>query len=102
MGGATGQITQRGPLRASVTFAVRVGDGGKSVVRQTISLDAASPMLRFRTHADWHENRRILKAEFALDLVADRALYETQFGTIARPTHSNTSWDAGTGRGGPR
>ena len=75
---------------------MRVGDGGKSVVRQTISLDAASPMLRFRTHADWHENRRILKAEFALDLVADRALYETQFGTIARPTHSNTSWDAGT------
>ena len=90
-----GQITERGPLRAAVSFTVRVGDGGKSAARQTISLDAASPLVRFKTHVDWHENRRILKAEFPLDILADRALYETQFGTIARPTHSNTSWDAG-------
>jgi len=89
------QITESGPLRLAVTFAIRVGDSGKSTLTQTISLDVASPMLRFRTHVDWHENRRILKAEFPLDVLTDRALFETQFGTVNRPTHSNTSWDAG-------
>jgi len=92
------QITENGPLRVAVTLAVRVGDSGKSTLTQTISLDVASPTLRFRTRVDWHENRRILKAEFPLDVLTDRALFETQFGTVTRPTHSNTSWDAGSGR----
>jgi alpha-mannosidase len=47
-----------------------------------------------RTEVDWHERRRLLKLAFPLDLLAERATSETQFGHVSRPTHVNTSWDA--------
>jgi alpha-mannosidase len=36
----------------------------------------------------------LLKAYFPLNVHADHATYEVQFGTLDRPTHENTSWDA--------
>ena len=36
----------------------------------------------------------MLKAAFPVDINADKATYEIQFGTVERPTHKNTSWDA--------
>ncbi len=35
----------------------------------------------------------LLKAAFPVDICADRAQYDIQFGSIARDTHTNTSWD---------
>ena len=29
-----------------------------------------------------------------MDIFADKAVYEIQFATVERPTHTNTSWDA--------
>jgi alpha-mannosidase len=43
---------------------------------------------------DWHEQRVLLKAAFPLEVYSDHATYEIQFGSIERPTHRNTSWDA--------
>ncbi len=60
---------------------------------QTISLKANSPRIDFKTNVDWHEDHVLLKAAFPLDVVADNATYEIQFGHIQRPTHMNTSWD---------
>ena len=34
-----------------------------------------------------------MKTAFPVDINADKATYEIQFGTVERPTHSNTSWD---------
>ncbi|MCW2632971.1 MAG: alpha-mannosidase, partial [Pseudonocardia sp.] len=42
----------------------------------------------------WQEREKILKAAFPLDVHADRAAAEIQFGHVYRPTHTNTSWDA--------
>jgi alpha-mannosidase len=36
----------------------------------------------------------MLKVAFPVDIHTDRATYEIQFGTVERPTHKNTSWDA--------
>ncbi len=36
----------------------------------------------------------MLKAAFPINVRADKASYETQFGYVERPTHGNTSWDA--------
>jgi alpha-mannosidase len=44
--------------------------------------------------ADWHNRHQMLKATFPVDINADKATYEIQFGTVERPTHKNTSWDA--------
>uniref|UniRef100_A0A6T6BV95 alpha-mannosidase n=1 Tax=Compsopogon caeruleus TaxID=31354 RepID=A0A6T6BV95_9RHOD len=87
----SGRVLERGPLRAMVEFRKSVGD--KSYIRQCISLTATSPCLLFDTHVDWHENRKILKAEFPTSVRSMLASYETQFGYIQRPTHWNTSWD---------
>jgi alpha-mannosidase len=42
---------------------------------------------------DWHERQRLLKLAFPLDVHADRAASEIQFGHVHRPIHTNTSWD---------
>ena len=43
---------------------------------------------------DWHESKKLLKAYFPVDIRADYATFDIQNGTIRRPTHANTSWDA--------
>ena len=47
----------------------------------------------FDNYVDWHEDHVLLKAAFPLDIIADNATYEIQFGHVQRPTHRNTSWD---------
>lgn len=54
----------------------------------------ARSLIRFDTKADWHEKHRFLKFELPMDIHNDMATYDTQFGTLQRPTHRNTSWDA--------
>ena len=65
----------------------------ESLFVQTITLKVNSARLDFDTYVDWHEDHVLLKAAFPLDIRTDNALYEIQFGHIARPTHRNTSWD---------
>ncbi|TJY72260.1 alpha-mannosidase [Arthrobacter sp. CAU 1506] len=85
-----GPVPLRGPcagLQVSRRF-------GSSQVTQTVWLAAGSRSLEFETTVDWHERQKLLKLAFPLDLQADRAASEIQFGHVFRPTHSNTSWDA--------
>lgn len=67
---------------------------GQSRLEQVISLDADSPTIDIETTIEWHERQKLLKLAFPLDLVADRAASEIQFGHVYRPTHVNTSWDS--------
>jgi alpha-mannosidase len=84
------EIVERGPVRAAVEVVKRFG---KSTIRQRISV-GATPGIRFDTEVDWHEENKLLKAAFPVNVNANRATYEIQFGSVERPTHSNTSWDA--------
>ena len=79
------------PDAAAVRFDRSVG---ASTISQTVSLSAGSPALDLAIDIDWHERQKLLKLAFPLDLHADRAASEIQFGHIHRPTHANTSWDA--------
>jgi alpha-mannosidase len=85
------RILEAGPLRAAVEFSYALSD--LSSLKQIVSLTCASPRLDFSTEADWHERDRFLKVEFPLDIRADNATYEIQFGHVWRPTHFNTTWD---------
>ena len=60
---------------------------------QTITLSEGSDRVDFDNYVDWHEDHVLLKAAFPLDIIADNATYEIQFGHVQRPTHRNTSWD---------
>lgn len=61
---------------------------------QEISLSAGVPTVNVTTDVDWHENQKLLELALGLDVHAERATSEIQFGHVHRPTHSNTSWDA--------
>lgn len=83
------EIVERGPVRAAVEIVKRFGS---STIRQRISL-GPTPGIRFDTEVDWHESDKMLKVAFPVNVNASRATYEIQFGSVERPTHSNTSWD---------
>lgn len=64
-----------------------------STITQDIVLERSARRVDFITHVDWQEKQRMLKTAFHPDVLATRAAYEIQFGTIERPTHWNTSYD---------
>jgi alpha-mannosidase len=67
---------------------------GGSTITQEISLAPGATQLDFAVEIDWHEREKLLKAAFPIDVHTDHAAFETQFGHLVRPTHTNTSWDA--------
>lgn len=83
------EIVERGPVRAAVEVVKRFGN---STIRQRISL-GPTPGIRFDTEVDWHEEDKLLKVAFPVNVNSTRATYEIQFGSVERPTHDNTSWD---------
>ncbi|MBQ2715447.1 MAG: alpha-mannosidase, partial [Clostridia bacterium] len=66
---------------------------GRSTIKQTVWFNDFSAQIDFETEVDWHERHKMLKAVFPVDIIADKATYDIQFGSIERPTHKNTSWD---------
>lgn len=47
----------------------------------------------FDTIVNWHEQHKMLKVAFPVDINANKATFDIQFGSIERPTHYNTSWE---------
>ncbi|GAA3346837.1 glycoside hydrolase family 38 C-terminal domain-containing protein [Amorphoplanes nipponensis] len=82
-------VTEDGAARAVIErrFA-------SSAVRQTVTVRPGQPGVEIVLEVDWHEQQRLLKLGFDVDVHAERARFETQFGHVTRPTHENTSWDA--------
>jgi len=84
-------VIEEGPLRAAVAFEYTLSPD--SSLRQVVSLTALSRQLEFSTEVDWFEAHKFLKVEFPVNVRAQQATYEIQFGHVQRPTHFNTSWD---------
>jgi alpha-mannosidase len=84
-------VTDSGPLVASVRIERSFG---ASRIVQAVCLRAGSPRIDVANTIDWHEQEKILKVAFPLDVHADRSTAEIQFGHVSRATHANTSWDA--------
>jgi alpha-mannosidase len=66
---------------------------GHSEIVQDISLTAGSRLIEFDTRLRWRETASMLRALFPVNVRADEASYEIQFGRVRRPTHGNTAWD---------
>jgi alpha-mannosidase len=71
-----------------------VRTAGSSTITQLISLRPDTPVVDIVTEVEWAERQQLLKLAFPLDVHADRASSEIQFGHLHRPIHTNTSWDA--------
>lgn len=83
------EIVEKGPVRVAAEVVKKFG---KSTIKQRISL-GPTPGIRFDTEVDWHEEDKMLKVAFPVNVNASRATYEIQFGNVERPTHYNTTWD---------
>ncbi|KNX36612.1 alpha-mannosidase [Luteipulveratus halotolerans] len=93
---------RRNEISIDGTSSVSIdGDGlvvtravGESTVSQRISLSREAPAVEVDVQVDWHERQRLLKVAIPVDVHADRATSEIQFGHVHRAIHQNTSWDA--------
>ncbi|MCK5196912.1 MAG: alpha-mannosidase, partial [Spirochaetales bacterium] len=65
----------------------------KSEMKQQIILTQGSRRIDFITWINWREPAKMIKTGFPLAIKADHAVCEIQFGSIKRPTHSNTTLD---------
>lgn len=66
----------------------------QSRLSQTVTLLRGSRTLVFDSEIDWQETHKLLKVAFAVDVHAQEALHEIQFGHIARPNHRSRPFDA--------
>ena len=86
------ELVETTPLRAAARV---VRTFGKSRIEQRIVLNAGSARIDFPTVVDWDEKQKLLKVAFPVNIYAQKATYEIQFGHLERATHANTSWDMG-------
>ncbi|MFE4670471.1 alpha-mannosidase [Streptomyces sp. NPDC056716] len=85
------ELRDHGPLLATVRVTRSTG---RSTIVQDLTLTAGSRALVVDNDIDWRERDMILKAAWPLDVHAEHARAEIQYGHVERPTHENTSWDA--------
>jgi alpha-mannosidase len=84
------EVIENGPVRGGVRIYKKFLD---STIIQNIYIYKDVPRIDFDTYVDWKEDQVLLKAAFPVDVHADKATYEIQYGNVERPTHWNTSWD---------
>jgi len=84
------EVLERGALRGAVRVTKRFG---RSTIEQDIVIYRDLPRIDFRTRIDWQESNVMLKAAFPVNVRSLSATFEIPYGSIERPTHTNTSWD---------
>lgn len=87
-------LTERSVENRGETIVIRQSwKFNRSTLRQDMVLYEKSRRIDFVTTVDWKEKQVFLKTYFPVDVHAEEAAYEIQFGSIRRPTHVNTEWD---------
>jgi alpha-mannosidase len=81
-----------GPLVAELKLTRPLS--AQSQLTQIIRLRRNSRRIDFETTVEWHESHKLLKVAFPVNIHANEALHEIQFGHITRPNHTNRQFDA--------
>jgi alpha-mannosidase len=84
------EIAAGGPLVARLAMKRKLS---KSSVTQTISLRRGSRRIDFETTLDWQESHKLLKVAFPVNMHANEAIHEIQFGHLRRPNHRSRPYD---------
>ncbi|MBN2713814.1 MAG: alpha-mannosidase, partial [Planctomycetes bacterium] len=85
------EVLSDGPLVAIIKVSKKLNN---SLMTQEIRLAKGAKRVDFVTKIDWQEKHKLLKVCFPVDIHADEAFHEVQFGHLHRPTHSNRDFDA--------
>ncbi|UQN08936.1 alpha-mannosidase [Deinococcus sp. QL22] len=81
-GGATLEVLEQGPVRATVRATTRYG---QSVAVQDFTLYAHSPEIGGQLHLDWHETQHAAQLVFPAALSDVTATYAAPYGFMVRP-----------------
>ncbi|MFC0272681.1 alpha-mannosidase [Metabacillus herbersteinensis] len=84
------EVVENGPLRTVIRTK---WEYQSSLIEQDMIFYAHNRRIDFKTKVDWHEQRKLMKVAFPVDIRSTEATYDIQFGNVKRPTHWNTSWD---------
>lgn len=84
------ELVEAGPLRWVVRTRLRYLH---STIEQKIIFYAHSPRIDFETTVDWQEHQQLLKVHFPFAIFTRKLQCEIQYGSVERPTHTNTSWE---------
>ena len=88
---ATIEVVAEGPLVGVLRIARKLHN---STMTQEISLRRGSRRVDFATTVDWQESHKMLKVAFPVNIHANEAIHEIQFGHIRRPNHTSRPFDA--------
>ncbi len=84
-------VVSDGPLQIRLRSRYNLGDA--SAIVQDMVFYANTPRVDFETLIDWKEKHKLLKASFDLDILADEARHEIQFGYATRNTYKRNSYE---------
>lgn len=88
---ATVELVSSGPLVGCLRVKRRLN---QSTLIQEITLRRGSRRIDFSTTIDWQERHKLLKVAFPVNIHANEAIHEIQFGHIRRPNHASRPHDA--------
>lgn len=80
-------VVADGPLQLRIRHRYELGHASELI--QDVVFHASSPRIDFETAVEWRESHMMLHAAFDLDILANSARHEIQFGHTERPTHAN-------------
>jgi alpha-mannosidase len=89
--GVSVHVVDAGPLVGRVRVERAFGP---STAVTTYELRAGCRQLDVHVELDWHHDEHLLSMAFPLDVRADVAMCDVQFGVVSRPTHPSSPWDA--------
>lgn len=84
------EVIEEGSIRAGIKISRTYLS---SRIEQFIYIYRYLPRIDIRHEIDWKEKQIFVKEYYPVDIHANEASYDIQFGNVTRPTHSNTSWD---------
>ncbi len=84
------EVVENGPVRTVLRISRRYLS---SAIEQDLIFYPDALRIDIANRIDWREKNVLLRCYIPVDIHAERASYEIQYGNIERPTHVNTSWD---------
>ncbi len=84
------EVVESGPVRTVVKIVRKLN---LSTINQYYIFYPHTARIDIFFDVDWKERKVLLKGDFPVDVNADRATFDIQFGNIKRTTHRNTTWD---------
>lgn len=84
-------VRENGDVETVIEYSLGFGN---STVTQKVYLYKDLPRIDFRTTAEWNTHHVLLRVNFPVEVNANRASFEIQFGNVERETTCNQSWDS--------